>query len=76
MDSLNAYTEPMQQLDLTCRHITIPDYIEPHDREQVNLLLNELASLDYRIVQLSDLQVIAGGPTQNWLTITPIYTRS
>lgn len=57
MDPLYAYTNPMSQLNSICDHIKSPDYIDQKQRDEINQLLNELSSLDYRIVQLADLQV-------------------
>lgn len=57
MDTLYVYTESMSRLNTICNRIQNPNRIEPNERDQINQLLNELSGLDYRVVQLADLQV-------------------
>lgn len=57
MDPLDIYINSMSRLNSICDNIKIPDYIEPQERDKINKLLNDLSSLDYRAVQLADLQV-------------------
>lgn len=57
MDTFYVYTKSMSQLHSICDQIQNPDSIKPYDYDQINQLLNELCSLDYRVVQLADLQV-------------------